>query len=536
MTGALALAVMACHRDPEPRDPVVADAPESPEPAWIAPDAPSPMRRLTAVQYDHTVRELFRGAPIPAVRFPEEPTDSAFDGTAEAQTPNPLYVEAVQQSAIAVTAAAMAADPVAWLGCPADGGPDPAGCGAAFVEGFGARAFRRPLTPTESDAFGAFFADELASGPFSAAVQLTAQAMLSSPQFLYRLEPVPDDAPAGWVRAPLDDYAVASRLSYLLWASMPDDALFAEAAAGELHTVEQIEASALRMLDDPRAADAVLDFHRQWLELDKVDTLNLNTDYYPQFSAAMNPSLRRDVEDVVLRVWDSDAPTLGALLHDSEADVDWALSIVYGVPEGPVDLGVTRAGLLTRPGWLAPKSHITTSSPVLRGVWVLERLLCTPPAPPPPDVTIDGGLLFGQTTGTNRDRYEQHTADPSCSACHAIIDPIGFGFEHYDALGTWRDTDNGYPVDATGLVWLEDGAVPFDGVGELSDLLSTDPVSLSCYGRHWFRFASGRAEGSADDGVLGPLLDEAIATGGDVRAILLALVRSESFRTLPVAP
>ncbi len=516
----------------DPSEPVEPTESAIPEPEWLAPEAASPLRRLTTAQYHNTVRDLF-GIELSPVRFPAEGLAGGFVNNASAQVPSALWAEAVQQGALELTTEALGT-PDAWLSCPLDGGDDPVGCGAEFITEFGALAFRRPLDPTQVDAFITFFEDQLDRQDFSTAIGNAVQVMLNSPQFLYRLElPGPDDP--SWARVPLDDHAIASRLSYLLWNTMPDDVLRSEALAGRLSTPEQVEAQAQRMLDDPRASDGVLDFHRQWLELDHIDTLAFNETVHPEFDPAMNPSIRADLEGLILRVWESDDPTLHTLLHDRAADVDGSLSFLYDVDEGTVGLPPERAGMLTRAGWLAPRASVTNSSPVKRGVWVLERMLCTPPPPPPPDIQLGGGFLFGNQT-TNREFYEQHVADPACAGCHASIDGIGFGFEHYNALGQWQDLDNGFDVDASGSVTLDGTLMPFYGAIELSDLLADSPQVSECVARQWYRHAHGRLETSAEDAVLVPYLDDAVRTGVDIRTLLLSIVGSETFLTRGVAP
>jgi hypothetical protein len=489
--------------------------------------APSPLRRLTAVQYRNTVADLFTGAELPPLRFPVEAAIEGFETNAGAQSASALWVDHLQVAGRAVAVAAMAS-PEAWLGCPADGGPDPLACGTSGLAALGERAFRRPLTSADRDLFLGFFADQLAVHGFDAAVQLTLQAYLNSPDFLYLVELSPD---ASGARAPLDGWQRAARLSYLIWNTMPDEAGFAAASSGALDTADGVEAEAWRLLDDPRSAAGVVDFHRQWIELDAVDALVLNYDYYPQWSPEMNPYLRHETEQLIERVW-WDEGTLSQLLLDRSTEIDATLSIVYDLPIGVTELPEgQRAGLLTRAAWLSPRAHITQPSPVLRGVFVLDRMFCAPPPPPPPDALQFEGLLFGDF-GTNRDRYAQHTADPACQGCHDLIDPLGFGFEQYDALGTYRELDNDLPVDATGSLTVgAQAGTAYDGAVALSALLAESPEVHDCYARAWYRQAMGRSEDPADDAHLAAVQAEFLATGGDLRSAIIALVRSDPFLT-----
>lgn len=512
-----------------------ADPPQQPQ-AWLAPGAPSPLRRLSPDQHHNAITDLFPGVQLPPFRLPADPRIGAFDHMAAAQSPSPLWIEAVQTTAVQITAAAMD-QPGGWLPCPADGGPDPASCGRGILRELGRRAFRRPLTEPESALYLGFFEDQLAqTGSFRIALQLTLQAILSAPEFLYLLELQPD--PGSGPRIPLSGHEVAARLSFTLWNTLPDERLHAAALSGALDTADGVEAEAWRMLEDPRSAQGVLQFHHLWLDLSDLDEpFARNPTRYPSWDPAWVPSLQAETRALVWGIFSGPEPTLSELLLNPQTDADPVLSEIYGIPPGPGRVPEGRAGVLTRPAWLTVKGNLINPSPVQRGVWVLDRLLCTPPAPPPDSADLDLSVLQTDTTGTNRDRYHQHTADPACAGCHEAIDGLGFGFEHFDSIGIWQDLDGGLPVDATGVVMRGDLAgTSFDGAAQLSWLLARSETAHRCFARQWFRYAHGRTE-THDDAVILELLEERfLATGGDLRSLLIEIVRSETFRTRRRAP
>jgi hypothetical protein len=411
--------------------------------------------------------------------------------------------------------------------------PTEADCAVGAVLALAPRAFRRPLRAEERQPLLDLLAEVLAeTGDAEVALRVVYQVILQDPRFLYLVETSPEPLTAAAPLPPLDGSQLASRLSYFLWGTLPDEALTQAAARGELDTADGVEAHAWRMLEDPRAEDALLDFYRGWLEWDAVLQMRISPEHYPLWTEDLRPGLLRESETFVLNVWRGDDASLRGLLLDRSVEADPTVALVYGVPEGPGQLPADqRAGLLSRSGWLMPHALNTVPSPIRRGVWVLERLLCTSLGSPPADVMLTNGLRYG-TQGTNRDRFEAHTSDPACAGCHLIIDPIGFAFENYDSIGSWRDLDNGRPVDARGELLVGDLAgASFDGPIALAELLARSQTAHDCHARLWFRQGLGRSEGELDRGVLASLGEESSATGGELRQLLASLVRSEAFRS-----
>ncbi|HZO16249.1 MAG TPA: DUF1592 domain-containing protein, partial [Polyangiaceae bacterium] len=396
---------------------------------------------------------------------------------------------------------------------------------------FGPRALRRPLSDELSAQLMNAFQVGAADG-FDSGVRLVIETALQSPFFLYHIE-LPPEGAGGLVR--LDPYSLASRLSFFLWRSMPDDVLFEAAASGGLDSRDGLRAQAERMLADDRAARAITGFHMQWLGLRDFEQLEKDPAVFPAFDGAMRTAMRQETErftDWVLRKGDG---SLAALLTGAYSFPTGPLAALYGVNESgtePVDLDASeRAGVLTHASFLAMHSHPDQTSPVHRGVIVRENILCQT-LPPPPE-NVDNVAPEPDPSLTTRERFAVHTQDPSCAACHQLIDGIGFGFERYDAVGAYRATENDKPVDASGnVVGTNEGDIAFDGAVELGSLLADSPTVHACLVRQWFRYAFGRMEGEHDKEQLTALDRDFEASEQNVRALLLAVVESDAFSYL----
>jgi hypothetical protein len=368
------------------------------------------------------------------------------------------------------------------------------------------------------------------------------QAMLQAPAFLYRLE-LGNGGSSDPVA--LTDHEIAARLSYLLWGSAPDDALLKAADDGTLKTVAGREAQARRMLKDARARRAWVAFTRQWLDsarLLDVQKTQKDPATFPDWSEQM----RADVVSAQDRFVESAAfdgdGRLESLLTSTRHFVNPLLATkLYGVgaPAGSDFAGVdvpNRPGLLTTAGFLAGEAHPVNPSPVLRGVFIMDRLLCSPPPNPPANVntTIATGA---NAPKTNRERYAAHATSASCAACHTAIDGFGFPFESFDAIGRFRTSDGGSAVDTAGVV---KGAGNVDGdvanVGELMTKLSQSSNVHACVTTQMFRYAFGKVEEDRDRCAI-QTLDGGFAAGkNDVKELLVAVVKSSVFALRAVAP
>jgi hypothetical protein len=476
---------------------------------------------MTRREWNHTVQDLVGDDRHLADGFVPEEEGNGFTNNADALVVTQLLAEQYLNAADAVSTRATE-DLPGLLQCDPTAGDEEA-CVRGFLGRFGKRAYRRPLTPEEESNLMALYVTVRRDGAaVREGVEAILQAMLQSPHFLYRVEV-----------GPLDGWALASRLSYFLWGTMPDDELFAEAEAGRLTTAAEVEAQARRMVDDPRTRETVRDFHDQWLRLTELDQLEKDPTVYPTFDPTIAALLRREAETFVdYVVWDGEGD-LGALLSAPYTFLDQPLANFYGIP-GPsgegflrVDLPDRASGLLSQGGLLALLAKPNQTSPIHRGKFVRERLLCDVLPPPPEGIVItppepDPSL-------PTRERFAAHSSNSACAGCHALMDPIGFGFEHFDGVGRWRDVENGFPIDATGHIEGSDVEGDFDGVTDLGNRLAGSEQVRACVVRQWFRYAYGRSERDEDVCTLerlGTAFDEA---GLQVKELLIALTQTDAF-------
>ncbi|AKF11480.1 DUF1592 domain-containing protein [Sandaracinus amylolyticus] len=495
--------------------------------------APSAITRLTRTEYDYAIEDLLGDTSRPAREFAPDDITTGFEVGGAV---SPLLVEQYLDAATS-TAERATADLDALTGCAAG-----EACASEFIERFGRRAYRRPLTSEESASLRALYREGAALGDHRTGIQVVLEAILVSPSFLYHVEGAEPDAAPGAVM-PLSGHEIASRLAFFLWRSVPDEELLDAAEAGELDDPANVEMQARRMLEDARAARGLHDFTRQWLDLDRLGTIEKDSAIHPEFDRALASDMRASIEayvDAMLR----DGGDFDALLvGDGTAYVNERLAPIYGLT------GITgeelraveidpsqRGGLLTQPGLLALLAKSNQSDPIHRGIFVRQRLLCQQLPPPPADVdTTPPDLMPGLTT---RERFGEHRENPSCAACHSLIDPIGFGFEGYDAIGRFRATEEGQAIDASGeIVSGGDASGAFDGVIELSERLAASETVHECIARQWFRYAIGRIE-TAQDRCSTDAIDDAFSESGhDVRELVVALVTSDAFthRRIPEA-
>jgi hypothetical protein len=489
----------------------------------------TPLRLLTRAEYDATVRDLLGATSRPARDFPREPLAQGLDNDATLLRVSGEHVARYLEAAEALAADTVSERRARVVPC----STEDAACGEQFIVRTGLRAFRRPLSAEERANLTTLFTAASSTEGFAGAVELTLQAMLQSPQFLYRdeqgLGPVP------MPRVTLGGYELASRLSYFLWGTMPDDELLEAASSGVLDTKAGLRAQAERLLADPRAADGLLRFFSLWLALDGVESTEKSPAAYPEYSPALARAWRTSLELFVRDIVEGPG-TLSALLTSSVLFTNDTMTM-YG-PGAPgaafvrnVMTGRQRAGLLTQPGFLAFKALPDGSSPIRRGIFVLDKLLCEPPPPPPAGANITPPSP--STSVTTRERFSKHSTDPGCAGCHQFIDPVGFTFEHYDGLGRWRDTENGHPIDSSGgvLVSQDESLVgPVADVVELSSRLAQSRRVHDCVAKEVYRFALGRPLTPADACTLEQVGERFMASGGSFRELLLAVIESDAFR------
>jgi hypothetical protein len=519
-----------------------AGAPE--EPTWILDSceptsAPSPIRRLTRTEYNNVIRDLFDIDFRPADAFVPDEEMHGFDNHASALWVSQILAEQYQDAAELV-AATVTDDLDSLLHCQSMSFSEEQ-CAYAFIQDFGKKAYRRPLTDGEYDRLIVLFDeqrtidDSIASG-----VAAVIEALLQSPHFFYRVE-FGEASTVVNGAAKLTPLEIASRMSFLLWNSSPDDELFTAVEDGALGTPEGLEFQARRMLDDPRTKDALHNFHGQWLTLDRLTYATKDSEMFPDFSETTKPLLEEEVFRFLESIFDDETASLNDLLLSNQSFVNNALAEHYGLE---MDIGndwvavdmpaEERAGVLTLGGVMAALSKYNQTSPILRGVFIRENFLCDPPPPPPDDVDITPPE-FDPSLST-RDRFAAHTEDPACAGCHNMIDPIGFGFENYDPVGRYRVTEgDGIVIDASGeLLYTIDVDGSFLGAVELAHRLSESEQVKDCYVDQWFRFGYGRTVSFEDQCTVDGLREVFQATGGNIDELLVALTQTTAFSHRPL--
>jgi hypothetical protein len=524
--------------DPAPPDETTPD----PEPEAVCGQdivaGPSPIRRMTRFEYNNTVRDLLGDSTQPAATFGSEEEALGFNNNAanlvvSEQLANKymLAAEGVSERATdpTVMAANVACDPAA-LGAEA--------CAQQFIAAFGARAFRRPLVQEEKDGLFAVYqagaAEAGAPDPFRLGIQLVIQAALQAPAFLYRVE-LGEAADGSAKYVPLTHFEMASRLSYFLWGTMPDPELFDAAAAGKLGTKEDVAAQARRMLDDPKAHDAIAEFHLQWLDYDRIGNITKDAALFPDYSPAIGTMMREEMRAFVEHAVFDEGGGLATLLTAPYSYMPPELATFYGLtPPADAQPGqvtkidfdpTTRGGLLTLGALMAINAHTNQTSPVHRGKLVREQLLCFQIAPPPPEVNTKAPEPVKGTTA--KERFAAH-AQGTCKNCHQYMDSIGFGFETFDSVGRYRTLDDGAAIDTTGSVPESDVADFKDAIDLVNKLADSQDVQ-QCYVKQWFRFGYGRGETTDDKCAMAQLNAAFDDKGGDVKELLVELTQTDAF-------
>ena len=561
--------------------------------------APSVIRRLTRIEYENTVRELI-GVDVAALvsSFPPEEEVNGFDNQSASLQVSALHVE--QYLKASEELASLVFDRLEELSPCIPMSVEAERCVESFIEHFGARAWRRPLTDEEKGQLMELYRvgvdganQDLQSedahllgeiDPIKDGVTLMITALLQSPHFLYRVELGRErlasyaggEDEVGRVEGvvlSLSDYELASRLSYLLWRSMPDAVLFEAAAAGELSDPERLLAQAERMLLDPRAADGLWSFFEQWLAIDEVEEISKDTTVFPTYDPELNQLMESEVrlfiEDVVFtqkdmrRLFDSSVSFQNARLARHYAaggegaslpearwteSREWAFNSdeslsdddraerISRLPQGEsfqeVELNpARRSGLLTRGAVLSLTTKPNMGDPVHRGLYIRERLLCTPLPPPPPDIVVVAP--DPDPTLTTREQFSIHSSEPSCAGCHSLVDPLGFGFEHFDPVGRFRETENGKTINDHGeVIRTLDIDGTFEGSAELADKLAASEQVQRCIVLNVLRFAQGRSETAAEICDVDQVYQRYAQSGYDFMTLLREVIISPNFSAL----
>jgi hypothetical protein len=521
----------------------------SPSASGLVDVAPAGMRRMTPAQFTSSMRDLFGD---PGLELDLDPDTG--------EVASLLAVDKLNAAAEAIVARrASWGTPV--FPCDTTGADDEA-CVDGFVRTFGRRAFRRTLDEAEVAMLKGQYARAREEQSFEDALLVVLETMIQSPNVYYFVElgrgGDGSEPLASGVR-PLTGWERASRLSYFLWNTTPDDALLDAAESGALDTAEGVRAQAERLLSNDRARATARRFFADWLELDgtnkhaSLEGAPKSPEIYPEDSPALRAAMRTELEALVERVLFEGDGRFETLLTTTDAYVNGPLAALYGV-EGPADERTfswvslprdQRAGLFTRAAFLSVFGSLEVKSPIRRGAYILEQVLCRPLGPPPPnasDVPVKGGAVEenGEVVHrTIRQDVEAKTSSGACASCHRTINPIGFAFEHYDALGRWQSQEAGgdaqapylLDIDARGSLPAlppdEEGVEVDGGVG-MSAALAASPAARACLTKRFFQTALRRVPIDQDLASI-EAATPTPESGGSVRDLIVSLTTSNAF-------
>jgi hypothetical protein len=504
--------------------------------------SPSRLRRLTSIEYANSVIDLLGPGTVVTVELEKDIAQNNLTALAASSIAlSAPITEQFETSALALSDA-LVRDTTrrqAVVGCTPTGATDEA-CLTSFVTTFGRRAFRRPLTPEEVDLYvGVGRGAMMTLADFWGGVRFALAGLLQSPNFLYRAEVGISDAATPGKRA-LDGYELATRLSYLFWATTPDDALLDAAGAGGLSTTAGLTTEIARLVASPRSHDSIVRILSEMLRLGELDALPQLPDVFPQAgSATLGASMRAETQGVLRELVFGANGDYREFFTTRQTMLNAELADLYGV-SGPTGTDLVaialpadgpRAGYLGQASFLALNAHSNKTSPTHRGKFILESLLCSSIPPPPNDVVAE--LPENDQDKTLREQLEVHQQDPVCGGCHSQMDSMGLALEHFDGIGAYRETDRGMTLDVTGVL----DEVAFDGARELGQVLADGlltpegtPRTADCLVRTLFRAATGHLEGAGDQPIITELASAFAAGGFRVQGALEELAQSEGFR------
>ncbi|HYO98540.1 MAG TPA: DUF1592 domain-containing protein [Polyangiaceae bacterium] len=497
----------------------------------------SRVTRMSRLQWANSVQDLLRVSDIGPI-LEQVPGDAVVGLDNDASS---LFVGQQQRADLEKAAQALAekiSGDAAALGrlMPVNAPTEVTARGKAFIESFGLRAFRRPLSAEEVAGFAALFAQGPTLYPgvdaFRAGVNLLLQAFLQSPHFLYRTEL--GSAPAGAAKVPLSDYEVAAKLAFALTNRMPDDTAFELARAGKLHDPQDVATEAVRLLTSQQGAAGRDHLHFQIYRLGAYDGILRDTTVFPEFTAATPDAMRKQVLLFSRHLFDQN---LGVkeLFTSNVGFVNSALAPLYGLSGTfgdelqKVELDPTqRAGLLTQAGVLASYAVVNDPDTIRRGVFVNQRILCITLPPPAPDA---GQLAPLSENMTNRERVDATTGPGTCGAgCHStVINPPGHAFESFDAVGKHRTMDRGKPVDTTSAYSFNEGLKSFNGPVEFSKLVAESSQAHGCYVQNWASYLNGREPAAEEQPYLAHLAQLSLQSKLSIKELVLRLVTNEAF-------
>jgi hypothetical protein len=498
----------------------------------------APLRRLTSFEYNNTVLHLAKVADT-ALTFPAEELGNGFGNDTAVQTVGDVlatkYITTAEKVAKELTSEARIAELAPCAVAPA---ADEAGCARSVIESFTPKAFRRALQPGEADGLLTLFTTLRAGEGETFATSLAGvlEAILESPEFLYRPEFGTPVAGRPDLLKPTGE-EMAARLSYFFWGSMPDDALRAAASAGELDTPEGVNQHAQRLLQHENARHVFSYFFDKLLPIQGLAALERSEETYPTFSQRIGALMRLETQTFLANEIVGGTGTWPGVFTANYTYANAELAAFYGMPGVSGEQfqrvgleGTRRLGLLTQGGIVAGPVHGNYTNPVLRGAFIVNKLMCLNVPLPSPEITAMIKEPDPYSGATARDRYSLHSTQAACAGCHANLDPVGFALENYDSVGLWRDSENNVPLDLSGSI---DALGAFNGPIELAQKVAASPDTQTCFATHWMSFAYARKLSDADRCSVEHVQKGFEASGYNLQQLLLELTQTDNFLYLP---
>lgn len=491
---------------------------------------PRQLNLLTRYQYENAVSDLLGvDAANITTNFPTEARVKGFSNNAAKNFVSARHFDEYMRAAEQLAGDAISQNKSDLLPCDENAN----GCAQQFVDDFGLKAFRRPLTDDERSGYLDLFEDQ---DDFNGGMTAVIEAMLISPNFLYISELGEAEGNGVYKLTP---YEVASQLSFIFQGTIPDDALLSAAASDQLETPEQLAAQARRLLETEQARIHMGHFAEQWLESDPASMGSKDPNIYPRFNAQVRDAMHKELRAFFTHVMYDSTGQFQELLNADYVFVNQALASYYnlsGVSDDNIrkvlDTTGTRGGILATGAVMASHGHANESAPIPRGNFVRRRLMCQDLPPPPEE--LDTSFPDPDPNFTTRERFEEKTGDPDCQTCHLYINGVGFGFAAFDGAGGYRTTDNGKPVNTYGQIYgleslLEDSSVAYDGVREMQQVLSQTDSSKSCLATQFYRFARGYIETSSDENTIDNLTQLFAANGYNLQDLMVGITQLQTF-------
>jgi hypothetical protein len=503
----------------------------------------APLRRLTRFEYNNTVRDLFGDNTQPANALPPEELGNGFGNDADTISVSGLLAEqyGIVAEGIADRVTSSPTALAKWAPCASTvtvATED--ACLLTIIDSLAPRAFRRPLAADESDELFAL-AQSLrssAGGTFATSVSGLIEAILQSPDFLYRIEFGVPDPVRPELRRPSGD-EMATRLSYFFWGTLPDEPLRAAASTGELLSAEGVRAQAARMLDDPRSRTMMRFFFDNLLPINGLTDIERDRTLFPKFSSELGAAMREETQRFLEHEIFEGEGTWPSVLTAPYTFVNGPLADLYGIPgvtgsdfvQVPLDTS-QRLGLLTQAAVMTGTITTNRSNPVLRASFILNRLMCRKISLPTDPAILALVKVPADASGaTARERFSKHSSQAVCHSCHQFLDPIGFALENYDPIGQYRSEENGVTIDASTQM-PGSGETVVGGV-ELARWLAETSDTQDCFASHWVEFAYGRSLGQDSECTRAAVNVAFEQSGYNVKEMLLSLTQTDSFLYYP---